>query len=213
MSVMLPGDLAWVLNLVGFNWPNIDEDKLRACAATDRNLAGRCDAAQTHAAAAVTIIATSNKGKAAEAFGAHGKKVSVHLGRLRDVYNVTAGALDAIADVVEGAKIAVVAQLGFLAGEIATAAAASIFTFGLSDALGLAATAVTRITVQQVLDEMERQVIKFVEFVAVGAAMGALLASVASLGEQATSDFVGTGHGISATAAAKAAGATAAHSV
>lgn len=66
---------------------------------------------------------------------------------------------------------------------------------------------------QQVLDEMERQVIKFVEFVAVGSALGALLASVAGLGEQATTDYVGTGHGISVTAAAKAAGAMAAHSV
>jgi hypothetical protein len=213
MSIMLPSDLAWVLNLLGFNWPNIDEDKLRACAATDRKLAARCDTAQAHTDAATTIITTRNKGKAASAFGSRGKKVSVHLDRLKTVYDVTADALDAIADVVEGAKIAVIAQLVFLAGEIAAAAAATIFTFGISDALGLAATAATKITVQGILDELEDQVVKFAEMVAVGAALNALLASVASLAEQATSDYVGTGHGVSLTAAANAGGSAASHSV
>jgi hypothetical protein len=213
MSIMLPSDLAWVLNLLGFNWPNIDEDKLRACAVTDRKLAAQCDTAKGHTDAATTIVTTSNKGKAASAFGAHGRKVSVHLDRLKTVYTVTADALDGIADVVEGAKIAVIAQLVFLAGEIAAAAAATIFTFGISDALGLAATAATRITVQGILDELENQAVKFAEMVAMGAALNALLASVASLAEQSTKDYVGTGSGVSVTAALSAGGSGAVHSV
>jgi hypothetical protein len=32
MSIMLPGDLAWVLDMLGFNWPNVDEAQLRAAA-------------------------------------------------------------------------------------------------------------------------------------------------------------------------------------
>jgi len=32
MSVMLPGQLVFVLNLIGFNWPTADEDKLKECA-------------------------------------------------------------------------------------------------------------------------------------------------------------------------------------
>lgn len=206
MGVMLPTDLAWVLNLLGFNWPNINEDQLRECALIDRKLAARCDTAKVHTDAATTIITSRNKGDAAGAFGRHGAKVSVHLSRLKTVYEVTADGLDSIADVVEGAKIAVIAQLGILAGEIAAAAAASVFTFGLSDALGLAATAATRVTVAQILDELERQLIKLVEMVAIGGAVGALLASVASLAEQATSDYVGTGHGLDVAAAAKAGG-------
>jgi uncharacterized protein YukE len=201
---MLPSELAWVLNLCGFMWPNIDEDKLRACAVTDRNLAVQVDTASTHTDTAGTIITTRNKGATATAFGAHAQKVSVHLGRLKQVYDTVASALDLIADVVEGAKIAVIAQLAALAAEIAAAAAATIFTFGLSDALGLAATAVTKITLQQILDEMERQIIKFAEMVVVGGALSALLESVANLAGQATGDYVGTGDGISVTAAANA---------
>src|SRR5437879_918082 len=29
MSLMLPEELVWVLNLLGFNWPQADEDRLR----------------------------------------------------------------------------------------------------------------------------------------------------------------------------------------
>jgi len=210
MSVELPGELAWVLNLLGFNWPNIDEDTLRAAAAADRRLAARAVAAQGHVGTATDVITGRNAGASIDAFGAHAGKVSVHLGRLRQVYDVLADALDAIAAVVEGAKIAVVAQLAALAAEIAAAAAASIFTFGLSDAAGLAATALTRITVEQLLDELERAVIGYAETLIACEAVSALSASVASLGGQAVSDFVGTGHGISVGAAAQAGGSAAA---
>jgi uncharacterized protein YukE len=213
MSIMLPNDLAWVLNLCGFMWPNIDEDKLRACAATDRKLAASVQTAQGHTNTAAAIVTTRNKGQTASAFGAHAAKVSVHLGNLKNAYEITADALDAIAAVVEGAKIAVIGQLGFLAGEIAVAAAGTIFTLGLSDAAGLAATALTKITLQQILDQMERQVVRLAEGVLLATAFNALLASVANLAEQSTKDYVGTGHGVSVTAALSAGGSAVVHSV
>lgn len=193
MSVVLPSDLAWVLNLLGFNWPNIDEDQLRAAAAADRSLAARVTTARGHANTAADVITSRNAGVSIDAFSAHADKVSIHLDRLRQVYDLTADALDAIAVVVEGAKIAVVAQLAALAIEIAAAAAASIVTFGLSDAAGLAATALTRITVEQILDEMERQVISFAEMLVASEALSALSASVASLANRAVSGYVGGG--------------------
>jgi hypothetical protein len=191
MSVELPTELAWVLNLLGFNWPNIDEDQLRAAAAADRRLAGRAEAAREHASAAREIITGRNSGISVDAFSAHAQKVTVHLDRLAQVYGLSADALDAIALIVEGAKIAVVAQLAALAAEIAAAAAASIFTLGLSDAAGLAATALTRITVQQILDELERQVISLAEGLAVSEAIAALSESAASLANKAVSAYAG----------------------
>jgi hypothetical protein len=192
MSVVLPSELAWVLNLLGFNWPNIDEDELRAAAAADRRLAAKVTTAHGHVNTAADTITSRNKGKSIDAFSTHADKVSVHLDRLRQVYNLTADALDTIALVVEGAKIAVVAQLAALAAEIAAAAAASILTFGLSDAAGLAATALTRITVEQILDELERQVISLVEGLAAGEALSALTSSIAGLADKAVSSYVGT---------------------
>ena len=29
MGVVLPGALAWVLDMIGIEWPNLDEDELR----------------------------------------------------------------------------------------------------------------------------------------------------------------------------------------
>jgi hypothetical protein len=210
VSVVLPSELAWVLNLLGFNWPNIDEDKLRAAAASDRRLAARAVLAHTHVGNAAHVITTRNAGKSIDAFSSHSGKVSVHLGRLREVYGLSADALDIMADIVEGAKIAVVAQLAALATELAAAAAGTILTLGISDAAGAAATAVTRITVQQLLDELERGVISAAEGIVISGAVAALSASTAALGGQLVSDYVGTGHGVSAAAAADAGTAAAA---
>jgi hypothetical protein len=216
MSVVLPSDLAWVLNLLGFNWPNIDEDTLRAAATKDRGLAAKAATARGHVDTATNVVTSRNSGKSIDAFHAHAGKVSVHLDRLEQVYRLTADGLDAIAMLVEGAKIAVVAQLAELAAEIAAAAAASVFTFGLSDAAGLAATALTRITVEQVLDELERQVVSYAEMLVVSEAVSALAASVADLAGQGVAGYVGTGHGISLAAAARAgvsAGTQSAHAM
>lgn len=197
MSIMLPSALATVLNMCGVMWPNIDEDKLSSCAVTDRKLAQQVDAVRTHTDAATTIILTSNKGKTATAFGAHGQKVSVHLGNLRRVYEVTADALDLIAAVVKAAKIAIIAQLVIAVGELVAGA----FTFGLLDALSLAAE---KITLQGILDWMEGMIAKFAQMIVIGGAVTALLASAASLAGQATSDYVGTGDGINLGSAAEA---------
>jgi hypothetical protein len=210
MSVVLPSDLAWVLNLLGFNWPNVDEDKLRSAAATDRRLAARADTANGHVGTAAHVITSRNAGKSIEAFSSHSGKVSVHLDRLREVYELSADALDVMADIVEGAKIAVVGQLAALAIEIGSAAAGTILTLGLSDAAGLAATALTKITVQEILDGLERGVISAAEGIVISGAVSALSASTASLGSQLVGDYVGTGHGVSASAAADAGTAAAA---
>lgn len=205
MSIMLPGDLAWVLNLLGFAWPNVDEDQLRAAAADHRRIAGQVEQAASHGNAGTATVSGANEGMAAQAFASRWARVSQpHLGRLAQVYGITADMQDVMADIVEGAKAAVIAQLVALAAEIAAAAAASVVTFGLSDAAGMAATALTRITVQEILDELEHQLVSAVGQVVAGEVFQALSASAANLLAQGVADYVGTGHGLSASQAADA---------
>jgi collagen type III alpha len=203
MSVMLPYELVWVLNLLGFMWPNVDEDELRAAATQHRQMASQVMAALSvgdHGARAVT---SRNAGQSVRAFASRWDRLSaVHLRRLHTVYELIADVQDAMADIVEGAKVAVGAQVTALAAEITAAAAASIVTFGISDAAGLAATAVTRITVREILDALERGLISMAEQLAAGEVLTALSASMASLAGQGVSDYVGTGHGISMAGAA-----------
>jgi hypothetical protein len=203
MSVMLPADAALALDMLGLPWPNINEDVVRASAAANRRLAARAATAQAHVDNAARVITSRNAGKSIDAFSAHSDKVSVHLGRLRQVYLVSADAQDVIADIVEGAKDAVLAQLA----EVVAGAAGTIFTGGLSD---LVATAAARIAVKEILDELEQGVTSAVEGIVASGVIAALAASTASLGRQLVSDYVGTGHGVSLDAAADAGASSAA---
>ena len=205
VSIMLPGDLAWVLDMLGFNWPNVDEDQLRAAASDHRRLAAQVGQAASGGAAGAGAVTAKNTGSSVHAFASHWGEVSAsHLDRLAQVYDLTAGTQDVMAGVVEGAKAAVIAQLIALAGEIAAAAAGSVLTFGLSDAAGLAATALTRITVREILDDLERQLIVVAGQLLAGEAVQALSASIGNLVSQGVADYVGTGHGVSIGQAAGA---------
>ena len=145
----------------------------------------------------VGAVTAKSTGRSVQAFASHWGQVSAsHLGRLTQVYELTADAQDVMANVVEGAKAAVIAHLIALAGEIAAAAAGSVMTFGLSDAAGLAATALTRITVREILDELERQLIVVAEQLLAGEVLQALSASIGNLLSQGVADYVGTGHGV-----------------
>ena len=210
MSLMLPTDLAWVLNLLGFNWPNVDEDQLRTAAADHRRLAAQVEQAKADGTSGAGVVTGANTGRSVQAFASKWGSVSAsHLGRLQTVYELTADAQDLMAEVVAGAKGAVIAQLIALAAEITTAVAASVVTFGLSDAAGLAATALTKVTVQEILNELERQVVSLAEQLIACEAMNALSASVGNLLAQGAADYVGSGHGLSLGAAATAGTASA----
>ncbi|MBO0805757.1 MAG: hypothetical protein J2P25_22125 [Nocardiopsaceae bacterium] len=205
MSIMLPSELAWVLNLLGFMWPNVDEDELRAAAAQHRQLAAKVQQAAERGAEGAKAVTSANEGKAVQAFASRWGNVSQpHLGRLSQVYGIMGDVQDGIADVVEGAKAAVLVQLGELAAEIAVAAAGSVETFGISDAAGLAMTAVTRLTVREILEEMGKKVVTMIEQVLIGEAFMALSTSLGNLVSQGVADYVGTGHGVNVGEAAGA---------
>lgn len=202
---MLPEDLVWVLNLLGFNWPDVKEDDLASAASQNRRLAEQVRQAAAKGAAGHNAVTSANTGASVDAFSSHWTGTSgPHLDRLAQVYDVMGDGLDAIAAVVVGMKGAVIAQLIALAAEIASAAAASVVTFGISDALGLAATAATRLSVKEIIDEAEKQIGKMIEQMAVGDAVQALASSTASLVSQGVGNYTGTQHGISLARSADA---------
>ena len=202
---MLPEDLVWVLNLLGFNWPDVNEDDLASAATRNRKLAEQVRQAQSRGEAGHGAVTSANKGASVDAFSSHWQGTGgPHLDRLAQVYDVTGDGLDAIAAAVVGMKGAVIAQLVALAAEIASAAAASVVTFGISDALGLAATAATRFTVREIIDEAEKQIGKMIEQMVAGEALQALASSTASLVSQGVGNYTGTQHGISLAQSADA---------
>jgi hypothetical protein len=201
MSIMLPGDLSWVLNLLGFQWPNVDEDKFREMAGDFRDLGGSVDAASAKHESAAQVLTSNNAGAAIDAFAAHSDETHLNLGHLKTASTIVADILDGLAIAVEVAKAAVIAQLVALAAEIAAAAAASVVTFGLSDAADVAATAVTRITVRGILDELEKQVENYLKQVVENTVFSALEGFISNAVQQGLGDYIGTSSGFSMSSA------------
>ncbi|MFI5528189.1 toxin glutamine deamidase domain-containing protein [Kitasatospora sp. NPDC051853] len=110
------------------------------------------------------------QGKAAEGLSTHWAKFSVGKGTEEDPgffpsmvksCEGMAEMLDNMANSTESAKIQIVAQLGILAFEIATAEASAPFTAGASLATIPAAVAVSRVVVQQILKKLLKEALEF----------------------------------------------------
>ncbi|MGW4693992.1 hypothetical protein OU787_12095 [Kitasatospora sp. YST-16] len=161
MGVVLPDEVAWVLDLIGVNWPNVDEDEFREIADSMRAFAEEVDEGRTDTIAAVARLVSENVGPASDAFNNHWTSVAgKHLEGLGEAGRLLATALDGAALVITGAKIAAVAQLVALAVEVIAAQAAAPFTFGLSEAGALGATQATRLIVRRLLKEAEQQIVQ-----------------------------------------------------
>ncbi|GAA2811478.1 hypothetical protein GCM10010441_40210 [Kitasatospora paracochleata] len=190
MGVVLPDELAWVLDLIGVNWPNVDEDDYREMADALRSFSEEMDSGITDMHGAVQDMLGTNAGLAVEAFEAHwGKLSGTHLHQLAEGGRLVATCLDGVAIVIEGAKIAAIVQLGLMAAEVIAAQAAAPLTFGLSEAGALGATQATRVIVRRLLKEAEQQIIDQLVSIATGPVIQALsdMAGnlVLQLGEQA----------------------------
>ncbi len=134
MSVMLPGDLVFVLNLIGFNWPTADEDKLRQSAQHWREYASELEHVIADTSRILDLVVADNSGESIDALEQHWRDFAEHLRRGHDAARTVAEVLDDFALVVEGLKVAVLVQLGILAGELAATTGAAILTFGVAEA-------------------------------------------------------------------------------
>ncbi|GAA2739490.1 MULTISPECIES: hypothetical protein [Kitasatospora] len=197
MGVVLPDELAWVLDLIGINWPNVDEDEYREMADELRDLASTLNADRDLIARAAEDFLGINQGEAADAFKAHFDKVAgTHMPQVAQALGLFATGLDGAALVITGAKIAAVVQLGILAAEVIAAQAAAPFTFGLSEAGALGATQATRMIVKRLLKEAEQQLLSQLMSLVEGPIFAALDSMAQDLIVQLARNALGVQHGI-----------------
>ncbi|MGX1886341.1 toxin glutamine deamidase domain-containing protein [Streptomyces sp. NPDC055287] len=157
--MMLPDELEWVLKMLGYNWPTANEDLLRDSAALWRKFGDDAQKLRTRADTSARTVVAHNAGESIDKFTTHYKKFSDgsdgYLANASEAAYIIANTFEAAAYLVEFAKYAVIVQLIALAIQIAAAAAASIVTFGLSAAAGMAATQITRLAVRRILDALK----------------------------------------------------------
>ncbi|MGD6741868.1 nucleic acid/nucleotide deaminase domain-containing protein [Streptomyces sp. BH106] len=205
MGITLPGWADEALDIIGVSWPNVDEDDYREMAAAMREFADAVDSGAMDAHQLLNDLIGNSEGAAVEALSAHWSKVmGTHLANLGEAGRLTGTALDAVAVLIEGAKIAAIVQLGILAAEIASAAAAAPFTLGLSTLGGLAGTVATRTAVKRIFKEVCEQIAEQIVNTAMGPVYEALGSMVGDLAIQAAGNAMGTQKGISASQTANA---------
>ncbi|MGF0169775.1 PE-PGRS family protein [Streptomyces sp. Marseille-Q5077] len=168
MSLTLPGELVWVLDLLGYTWPEVDEEALHKVAEAWRAFGEDLEEIQREGEGLARTVVAHNFGTAVDGFskdwgaytGANGE--DRYLPDAKTACEVIAFAFDVAAVAVLTAKLAVIAQLIALAIEIIAAQAAAPFTFGLSEVGALGATQATRLIVRELLDRLKREVMEAV---------------------------------------------------
>ncbi|MFD7294909.1 toxin glutamine deamidase domain-containing protein [Streptomyces sp. NPDC059897] len=156
MAMMLPDELAWLLEMLGFDWPTANEDHMMQAAQTWREFGAQVGDIQSDAMRSAGNVTSDNYGESIDAFVEKWDKFSGGSGYLddaRQAAEVIASVFDVAAMLIIGMKIAVIIQLIVLAVQIAVAAATAVVTFGISAAASAAMTQVTRIAVRKILKE------------------------------------------------------------
>lgn len=163
-AIMLPKEVDWVLDLLGFQWPDVDEEKMREAAGAWSDFAAAVRRCQQQGDTAASTVRGANSGEAVEAFGTAWKKVGDgYLDDAAEAAEVLSVVLQVVAAIVLVMKIAVIVQLIALAVEFAMAQAAAPVTLGASEAGAAAATATTRVMVRQIFNEAKTKIIQAVK--------------------------------------------------
>lgn len=180
MSLTLPSELVWVLDLLGYSWPEADEEALHEVAEAWRSFGAELEGIQAQGEGLARAVVAFNSGEAIDGFnkawgaysGANGE--DSYIPDAKTACEVIAFAFDAAAVAVLTAKLSVIAQLVALAVEIIAAQAAAPFTFGLSEVGALGATQATRLIVRELLDRLKKEVMEAVTKAMEHATMDAL---------------------------------------
>jgi hypothetical protein len=161
MSVTLPGELVWALSVLGLNWPEADEDRLRECAQHWRDFSSEMGHVQSDCNRVVAQIGSENRGASIDAFEGYWQVIGGgggHLAEAQEAASLAADCLEAFAVVVEGLKAAVIAQLVIFVAEFLAAQAAAPETLGLSEGVAAAETVATRSILRALMDDGIQQV-------------------------------------------------------
>lgn len=130
----LPHELAWVLQMLDFEWPEVDEDEVQRGASMLRQYGEDLSAciAAMDAIVADQIVPAYETSAGGAIGAAWNDQRSENLGQLVELIDPAAQGMDIVSDAVIALKLKVVAEPVITAAQIAAAIAAAAFTFGAS---------------------------------------------------------------------------------
>ncbi|MEU4713956.1 hypothetical protein AB0F73_09945 [Micromonospora purpureochromogenes] len=135
MGLTLPGELASLLSMIGYDWPESDETAIFQLAGEWTGMADRINGSVARLESAARTVLETNRGESITAFASEWNDKESAARNIADATNPTnviAIGLMAAAGVVLALKIQVIIQLILLAIQIAQAIATAVATFGAS---------------------------------------------------------------------------------
>jgi RHS repeat-associated protein len=154
MGYVLPGWLDEILDFIGINFPNVDEDDYREMADAMREFADKFEGHGADAHKAVEQILASSRGWAVHSMQTHWAQVKAgHLDKIPELARLFADACDVVADIIFGMKTKAEAELAVMAGSVGLSVGLAFVTGGLSAVLGAAETQAMRQLVKRIIDE------------------------------------------------------------
>ncbi|SCK19392.1 DUF6531 domain-containing protein [Streptomyces sp. WMMB 322] len=161
MGYVLPGWLDEILDFIGINWPNVDEDDYREMADAMREFAEKFEGHGGEAHAAVNRILASSEGYAVDALKGHwGKVKGSHLDKVPEIARTFAKACDVVADVIYGMKVKAEIELGAMAASAGIAIGAAVVTGGLSALIGAAQVTAMRELIRRLIKEAQEEIVE-----------------------------------------------------
>jgi len=161
----LPGPVVTFLNVIGIDWPYIDEDQVRQFATMVREFGQAVEQTHQDATATVQNIAQAYQGASTRQLQSGWAHLSSqHVDEIVDGCRILGEALDIGADFIVAQKVEAAIQLGIMAAEFIADQAASVATLGLAEAavplIIAAGKALVETLKQQIIQMIMGQVIE-----------------------------------------------------
>ena len=160
MSINLPHGLVEIGDILGFSWPEIDEDQLFEAGVHLRAYAEHASAASAAHGLQIADLGGHYEGHSYSALaGARSDRSKGNLETLIQGCHQLAGGIDLAADAVVVMKGKVIVQLGIAAGEFAAAQFGAVVTLGAAEAAAAALIAAQNRILNGIFNECIAEVV------------------------------------------------------
>jgi uncharacterized protein YukE len=164
----LPNDVVTFLGVIGVDWPNINEDSVRAFGSSVREFASNIDSTHRSAGSTIRQMGSAYSGSSYEQLVATWAGMTDnHMTGLVDGCHVLADAMDVAADAIIAAKGVAIAELIALAVSFVADQAAAVLTLGIAEA----AEALVIAAAKKCVDFLEQELFQHVMSEVVGKAL------------------------------------------
>jgi uncharacterized protein YukE len=156
----LPGPVVTFLNVIGVEWPYINEDSVMQFASLVGEFARAVQTTHQDATAAIQGIAQGYQGTSTRKLSSGWQELSAqHVTELVDGCAVLADALEVAAGYIVAQKVAAIAELVGMAAAFVADQAAAVATFGIAEAAVPVIIAAGRKLMESLVQDLEQYII------------------------------------------------------